>query len=319
MNAGLYNITGHKKVRCIEISQRKTHMSIQKLRFDRSAVKQRVFIVGCSRSGTTLLQTLLASHEEATTFPETQFFPTMMRGRLPYPRVLTRLGLATGKEIDYLKRMLKRFGREELIPLIPRQPWMVKDSIEIYISLLDFIAANMKKKIWIEKTPLNILWIEMIEEYVPSPIVIHMIRDGRDVVASIIDRCRENPEVFEGQDVEYATRLWNQCMRKTKGHIFKENHFLVEYSDLTQNTIEVVNRVGSAIGLNYEQIDIQNRHKVIESAVLDSESWKSNVSRSVEKKSKFSSVFSDRERVKIEKGLDMSIYEDLSSKSVEQW
>ena len=108
-------------------------------------------------------------------------------------------------------------------------------------------------------------------------------------------------------------------MRKTKGHIFKENHFLVEYSDLTQNTIEVVNRVGSAIGLNYEQIDIQNRHKVIESAVLDSESWKSNVSRSVEKKSKFSSVFSDRERVKIEKGLDMSIYEDLSSKSVEQW
>ena len=34
----------------------------------------RVFIVGCPRSGTTLLQAMLASHETVYSFPETHFF-----------------------------------------------------------------------------------------------------------------------------------------------------------------------------------------------------------------------------------------------------
>ncbi|MEM9163612.1 MAG: sulfotransferase, partial [Cyanobacteria bacterium P01_F01_bin.4] len=32
------------------------------------------FVVGCSRSGTTLLQSLLASHPEIISFPESKFF-----------------------------------------------------------------------------------------------------------------------------------------------------------------------------------------------------------------------------------------------------
>ena len=44
-----------------------------------SESKKAVFIVGSARSGTTLLQSMLASHPEVYSFPETHFF----RGTIP--------------------------------------------------------------------------------------------------------------------------------------------------------------------------------------------------------------------------------------------
>ena len=41
----------------------------------RIKIKDRIFIVGCPRSGTTLLQSLLAAHPQIHSFPETHFFP----------------------------------------------------------------------------------------------------------------------------------------------------------------------------------------------------------------------------------------------------
>ncbi|MGC1525664.1 MAG: sulfotransferase, partial [Phormidesmis sp.] len=35
---------------------------------------KRLFLVGCARSGTTLLQSLLASHPGVASFPESNFF-----------------------------------------------------------------------------------------------------------------------------------------------------------------------------------------------------------------------------------------------------
>ncbi|NJL67494.1 MAG: sulfotransferase [Microcoleus sp. SM1_3_4] len=35
---------------------------------------KRIFLVGCPRSGTTILQSLLASHPEIISFPESKFF-----------------------------------------------------------------------------------------------------------------------------------------------------------------------------------------------------------------------------------------------------
>ena len=73
----------------------------------------RVFLVGIMRSGTTLLQSLLAAHSRVTSFPETMFFrfltgeplawwrgmpPTTLKERLccAGTRTRERLGLASG-------------------------------------------------------------------------------------------------------------------------------------------------------------------------------------------------------------------------------
>ena len=46
-----------------------------------TAPKQRIFLVGCPRSGTTLLQSLLAAHPDITSFPESHFFRHLIDNR----------------------------------------------------------------------------------------------------------------------------------------------------------------------------------------------------------------------------------------------
>ena len=43
---------------------------------------KRIFIVGVARSGTTLLQSMLASHPEIHSFPETHFFVKLPKIKL---------------------------------------------------------------------------------------------------------------------------------------------------------------------------------------------------------------------------------------------
>ena len=44
-------------------------------------IQKRIFIVGCPRSGTTLLQSLLLKHNEITSFPESHFFSRTFLGK----------------------------------------------------------------------------------------------------------------------------------------------------------------------------------------------------------------------------------------------
>ncbi|MGL6135938.1 MAG: sulfotransferase, partial [Planktothrix sp.] len=50
----------------------------------------RLFLVGCPRSGTTLLQSLLAAHSQIASFPESQFFRCLLENRPPW-RVKLRI------------------------------------------------------------------------------------------------------------------------------------------------------------------------------------------------------------------------------------
>jgi len=255
----------------------------------------------------------LASHKSVTTFPETQFFSAVTRGRLPYKQVLAYLGIATGKEVDCLKKVLKRFGREDLIPLLPEQPWQFKECVAIYLSVLDHITVEEGNKLWVEKTPLHILRLDLIEEYVPSPLVVHIVRNGCDVVASIVDRYRKNSEMFKEQDIDYGIDLWNKCIVETEKWIDKENHYVVEYEDIVRDPLNALNRIGGEINLKFEKSDIMNRDDAVERAVLDSEPWKSNVYGKIKERSKYESIFDNDTIYYINNNLEIDIYNNITN------
>jgi hypothetical protein len=273
--------------------------------FDPGSMKRRVFVVGCSRSGTTLLQSLLAAHPNVATFPETNFFWKVLV-HAPRRKYLVDMGLATGREMKHLRGMLERFGRDDLAASVPDQPWTFQAAIDAYLSVLDHLAEQQEGTCWVEKTPLHIRYIDTIEQYVPSPLFVHTVRDGREVVASIEDRARKHPESFGGQGVEYGVQLWNECVEHTKSHRRKENHRIVRYENLVEDTDTVMEDLCRFIGLHYEPEMKENRVANPDQYILPSEEWKEKVTRPIQKTpSKFHRLFGAERRNQIEQALDL--------------
>ncbi len=72
---------------------------------------QRIFIVGCPRSGTTLLQSVLAAHHDVFSLPETAFFCSVRPSRW----VFRRLGLVSRLARRILVRIALDHGRSDLL------------------------------------------------------------------------------------------------------------------------------------------------------------------------------------------------------------
>jgi hypothetical protein len=279
--------------------------------FDPNAMEHRVFVVGCSRSGTTLLQSLLAAHPEVATFPETNFFWQILENA-PRRKYLVQAGLATGREMESLQNLLERFGRDDLAASVPDQPWLFQTCMEVYLAVLDHLAEQQGGRLWVEKTPLHVRYTDTIERYACSPLFVHIVRDGREVVASIEDRAQKNPESFGGQGVEYGVRLWNECIQYTKARQRKNNHYVVRYEDLVEKTDQEMEELYQFLGLHYNPEMKENRAENPDQFILPFESWKKQVARPIQKSpSKFQRLFDRKKQKQIEQALDLDTFTSI--------
>ncbi|MEV6636753.1 sulfotransferase [Actinoplanes sp. NPDC051470] len=119
-----------------------------------------IFLVGCQRSGTTMLRLVLDSHSRISCGPETRFLPDLRRivdEKRDWPR-LARFGF---DRADWLRRIAGFFGGVHA----------------------DYAAKRGKVR-WADKTPLYALSIDFVTEVFPDAQIVHVIRDARDVVVS---------------------------------------------------------------------------------------------------------------------------------------
>ena len=126
---------------------------------DRPAhIRGRVFLVGCPRTETTLLRSMLAAHPWIVSFPETRFCERIS------PK-FAALGLASPRRWD--RRRLFQFpsevGHTELESLIPRFAVTLRRSVGAFVDVLDALTAAQGKTMWVEKTPGRLLHIDLIE------------------------------------------------------------------------------------------------------------------------------------------------------------
>lgn len=125
-----------------------------------------VFLVGAERSGTTWLQALLAAHRDIYTGPETHYFRAFapVRSAYLYPRDRP-LGLA-----EY-------WTYDEFCDAIAEQFW-------------GFVSALPKPYTppvyFLEKSPAHVRNAPFILDVFPKARFIHLVRDGRDVTASLL-------------------------------------------------------------------------------------------------------------------------------------
>ena len=204
---------------------------------------QRIFIVGCPRSGTTLVQAMLARHPAVLTLPETAFFEHLCgdlrwrwgdRDARPQRRRLRqRLGFAHKRAREALETLQRRLSSEAT-----RRPWPLRtDScVRRFIDMLDARAQTEGRTAWIEKTPYHLLYIPEIERHVPDARFVHVIRPGEDVLASIADANMryENNNAFGGGTLHWSRR-WNRAAQIHREYAQQPRHHFVFLDDLTRD------------------------------------------------------------------------------------
>lgn len=183
-----------------------------------------IFIVGAQRSGTTWLQRLLSDHPLIAGGEESHLFD------------------------GYLAPMWDRWNQEEQM----RQSGGRNIGLQCYLSEEEFIT-QMRQFAWaslskttqdkpdatllLEKTPDHGLHLPLIHRLFPQAIIIHMLRDGRDVVASMMNAHRQQ----WGRDwtpvtVADAAKRWSSWVNEIQSNLSLFEHTLtVKYEQLIEH------------------------------------------------------------------------------------
>ena len=143
-------------------------------------MKRPVFVVGCPRSGTTLLYSMLmAAGGFAVYRKETHFYELAPRfPDLSDPR----------SHAEFTARFLA--GYLGTVPGLDVRPFLRtalehSDSTGTVLPLLmDGITTSQGMERWTEATPAHVLCMEEIAGAVPEALFVHVVRDGRDCALS---------------------------------------------------------------------------------------------------------------------------------------
>ncbi|WP_220213860.1 sulfotransferase family protein, partial [Streptomyces shenzhenensis] len=146
-----------------------------------------VFVLGCPRSGTTLLQLMLHAHPRIALPPETRFVLPAYERRLGFGDLrepVNRAALAhwiTGRRETRFHELGLDAG--DVAGRIAGGPPTLGSALGI---ALKAYADSHGKARWGDKRPAYALHVEEILRLFPDAQFVHLVRDGRDCVASLL-------------------------------------------------------------------------------------------------------------------------------------
>ena len=152
-----------------------------------------VFLVGCPRSGTSWVQTVLAQHPDVVSPPETY----VMR------RLADALGPLDQARADASMGPYVLFDEESWAAALG----------SVWVAALERLAAAKPgARIALEKSPMHALVVDEIRRMVPGARFVHLVRDPRDVVRSMRHGSATWAEGFFGDDVIQQVALWTSAV-----------------------------------------------------------------------------------------------------------
>lgn len=211
-----------------------------------------LFIVGMSRSGTTLLSRMLDEHSQIAILPETWMYVVLDRlgclkqfsdpwqaplffnevwqnlryYRDPAAQVLAREASRSGRYEGPTAPILERFGRA--------------------------YAKERNAKIWGEKTPAHALWLPHIHALFPQARILFMVRDPRDVLLSYDDRWDKGE-----RNTEYLASTAS-LLKYYMNHLLHESTFpsaqirRLRYESLVADPALELEKVCDFLGVEFE-------------------------------------------------------------------
>ena len=194
--------------------------------------KRHVFVIGAPRSGTTLLQTLIAGHSRYCTWEgET----TMFTWRDTFSTTDNHLGL-----------------NEDVIETHFRRQNNLVDFFDACVG--EFLEGRSADR-FVEKTPQHVKHTQFLTHHFPKSHIVHIYRDGRDCYCSA-----RKAEIPRGGDLGRFARYWRTCIEARRsassGQIID-----VSYETLTAQPEDTMHRLMAALGDELEsgQLDPSRR------------------------------------------------------------
>jgi hypothetical protein len=215
-----------------------------------------VFVLGSGRCGTKLLfSALLSAGGFAITHAESNAY--------------NLLGLCFGS-------LAKRHNRRRLLDAylashIFRESGLVPEDISGSVMancrntgdflriVMEAITQKQGARRWAESTPWHLHYLPLIKKEIPNALIIHIIRDGRDVTASLQRADMFGPMPWDRKRALIARAIyWRWIVNKGRryGQTLGGDYMEVRYEDLVERPRETLALVGRFIDhdLDYDKI-----------------------------------------------------------------
>jgi Sulfotransferase family len=231
-----------------------------------------IVILGCPRSGTTLLQVMLHSHPRIGIPPETRFLLPAYRERLRFGDLSeTANRRALG---DFIVRTKgHRFGdlgldRDATVGEIVDGPPTLGSAVGI---VLRAYAQRFGRPRWGDKRPAYYNYIDVVMRLFPDARILHVVRDPRDCVASL----KRMP--WWRTDSYHSVAAWAQSIDNTERaiRVWPGAVTRVQYERLVAEPESELKALCAELGEEYDPA-MAEPERLADVAVPERKHWHSN-------------------------------------------
>lgn len=251
-----------------------------------------IFVVGVSRSGTTLMRMILGRHSRIAIAPENHYLGHLvpwegarhdfrragdLRDDAAVRRLVARIysdGFQRGSRLressPFWRWLARRVPRAEL-----EQRLLAGERSErgVFTAVLRSYADRRHKPIFGEKTPAHIRWADTLLEWYPTARIVHMIRDPRAVFRSELKRRSAHPESFPYRLLVRVPALlrgfillevawaWADAVARHRAlsRRYPDSYRLVRFEDLVRDPETTTDRLCEFLGVTPERVMLKQR------------------------------------------------------------
>ena len=235
-----------------------------------------IFVVGCPRSGTTMLSLMIHAHPRLAMPPETRFLIKTWRRRAKFGDLATpaqRLALAqycvrTGSKIRDLG-----LDPDETVEKIMAGPATIGSAFGIIFK--EFADRHGKAR-WGDKRPAYYQEVDVLLRLFPDAQIVHIVRDGRSNVASL-KRMPWWP--FDSVGSMAAWSMAEYCAQRNLKRLPADTFHLVRYESLVADPRTVLGELCDFLGEDFDDAMLEP-HQVSD-VVPERKHWHENLKSGV--------------------------------------